>query len=118
MALANVKHQGGVKSQECNKVAHDIWLWCEEKHVWLTIAHVPGIQNELADYKSRHFMDNLEWILNDKIFHKAVQVLGRPEVDLFASLLNRKTDKFVSCPASTPPLFKRLSLAANPCSIA
>ena len=95
-ALAYVKHQGGVKSIPCNLEASLIWEWCEQRDIWLTIAHIPGVENVLADFKSRNFLDNIEWEVNDKIFKKVVKVLGQPDIDLFASRLNRKTEKFVS----------------------
>ena len=95
-ALAYIKHQGGVKSPDCNKVAQDIWAWCEDRDVWLSIAHIPGLENELADYKSRHFADNLEWSLKPEIFSRIVKVFGKPEIDLFATRLNCKVDCFVS----------------------
>ena len=50
----------------------------------------------MADYKSRHFSDNLEWRLNNKVFHKIVGIFGLPEIDLFASRLNKKVERFVS----------------------
>ena len=95
-ALAYVKHMGGVKSPQCNAVAKQIWDWCEPREIWLSIAHIPGVENTLADYKSRHFPDNIEWELNDKIFEKICKVFGQPEVDLFASRGNNKVERFVS----------------------
>ena len=95
-ALAYIKHQGGVKSPECHEIAKQIWIWAEERNIWLSGAHIPGVDNVLADYKSRHFEDNLEWCLSDKIFRTIVSVFGKPEVDLFASRLNHKLDRFVS----------------------
>ena len=95
-ALAYVKHLGGVKSLRCNQIARKIWDWCEDKGVWITIAHIPGILNTLADFKSRHFVDNTEWELNPKIFKRICLLFGKPEVDLFASRLNKKVDLFVS----------------------
>ena len=64
-AVAYVKHQGGVKSPACNEVAQAILAWCEEREIFLSIAHIPGIDNDLADFKSRHFSDNVKWSLND-----------------------------------------------------
>ena len=95
-ALAYVKHQGGVKSPECNEVAQDIWLWCENREMWLSVAHIPGVDNEIADYKSRNFADNPEWGLKQDIFDTIVRVFGKPEIDLFATRLNAKLDKYVS----------------------
>ena len=95
-ALAYVKHQGGVKSPDCNEVAQDIWSWCEDRDIWLSIAHIPGVDNELADFKSRNFADNLEWELNPAIFEKVVRIFGKPEIDLFASRLNTKVQVYVA----------------------
>ena len=95
-AVAYVKHQGGVKSPACNEVAQAILAWCEEREIFLSVAHIPGIDNDLADFKFRHFSDNVEWSLNDKLFKKVVKVFGEPEIDLFATRLNNKVDKYVS----------------------
>ena len=95
-ALAYVKHMGGVKSVECNKVAKEIWEWCEVKNLWLTISHIPGVLNTLADFKSRNFVDNTEWQLNDKIWKKICKVFGTPSIDLFASRVNAKLARYVS----------------------
>ena len=95
-ALAYVAHQGGVRSKECQQVARLIWQWAEDRQNWLSIAHIPGVDNVLADFKSRHFQDNLEWALNDKLFEKIVESFGQPDVDLFASRLNRKLHNYVA----------------------
>ena len=95
-ALAYVKNMGGVRSEQCNEVAKDIWEWCELRGNWVTIAHIPGVHNTLADFKSRNFADNLEWQLSDKIFDKICKCFGVPEVDLFASRLTNKVETYVS----------------------
>ena len=98
-ALAYVKHMGGVRSVECNEQAQLIWAWIEHHESWLTISHIPGVQNVTADYKSRHFSDNVEWSLSPVHFHKLCHVFGQPDIDLFASRLNRKVETYVSfCP--------------------
>ena len=98
-AIAYIKNMGGVRSDFCNKLAHEIWCWCESHCIWLTIAHVPGVENVLADYKSRKFSDNVEWQLSQKIFQKICHIFGTPQVDLFATRLNNKLPKYVSwCP--------------------
>ena len=95
-ALAYVKHMGGVRSPECDNEARRIWSWCEANDIWLTIAHIPGKENVLADYKSRHFSDNVEWKLNPKLFDRICHTFGKPQVDLFATRLNKQIDIFVS----------------------
>ena len=95
-ALAYVKHQGGVRSEQCDKVAREIWRWAEYRNIWLSIAHIPGVENTLADFKSRHFADNLEWGLSDKLFEKVRKVFGDFDIDLFATRLNCKVPNYVS----------------------
>ena len=95
-AMAYVKHQGGVKSEPCNQVAQEIWKWSELRGNWISIAHVPGVENTIADFKSRNFEDNLEWSLNDKLFDRVVDCFGEPDIDLFATRLNCKVTRYVS----------------------
>ena len=56
-ALAYVKHMGGVRSNECNEQAQCIWNRVETHKSWVTTSHIPGIENVVADYKSRHISD-------------------------------------------------------------
>ena len=95
-ALAYVKHLGGVRSSICNNIAQQIWNFCEFHSIWITIAHIPGVQNVIADYKSRNFSDNVEWSLNPKLFQEICQHFTTPDVDLFASRLNNKVDNYIS----------------------
>ena len=46
-----------------------IWQWAQKCNIWLTVAHIPGKPNTIADKRSRHFHDHLEWELNPTIFH-------------------------------------------------
>ena len=66
------------------------------KNIWLTVAHIPGSLNTIADRKSRKFHDHLEWSLNNSIFRAICEDWGTPEVDLFASRNNSKLTKYVS----------------------
>ena len=54
------------------------------------------MQNILADTASRQFRDDLEWKLNPTIFSKIITVFPKPDVDLFASRLNRQLLPYVS----------------------
>ena len=42
------------------------------------------------------FNDNLEWELAPRIFKKLCDVMGTPDVDLFASRINNKCEKYCS----------------------
>ena len=63
---------------------------------WLSAAYIPGSQNKIADFKSRHSNENTEWSLSPVLFARLSQVFYIPWVDLFASMLNRQVDLFVS----------------------
>ena len=59
--------------------------------------HIPGILNNEADYASRNFShENKEWTLSDKEYHKMCSKFGPPDIDMFASRINAKCEKFVS----------------------
>lgn len=93
--VSYINAMGGVKSQSCNELAVQIWSWCIERNLWLSAAYLPGIENE-ADYSSRNFNENVEWMLDKDIFKKITQHWQMPQVDIFASRLNKQLEHFVS----------------------
>ena len=95
-AISYLKRMGGTHSPHINKVAKDIWLWARERGIWLSAAHVPGRENRIADYKSRHFKDNIEWTLNAEVFQSITGTYFLPTIDLFSSRLNNHVPRFVS----------------------
>ncbi|WAR20627.1 YI31B-like protein [Mya arenaria] len=92
--VAYICHIGG-KIEQLNNIAKHMWLWSKDRAIWLSATHVPGIANE-ADFSSRHFNENVEWKLAESVFSEAVNCFGLPEIDMFASRLNRQLDRFVS----------------------
>ena len=95
-AIAYLNKLGGSKSSECELVTKEIWKFCERRNIWVWASHIPGVENETADYMSRHFTDNTEWSLNPNIFDIICEKWGIPDVDLFASRLNNKVPTYVS----------------------
>lgn len=95
-AVAYLNNMGGSRSVECDRLAKRIWIWCKERQIWLTVAHIAGILNVAADRKSRSFNDSTEWMLNTKIFESISDKFGKPEIDLFGSRLNYQVKPFVS----------------------
>ena len=93
-AVAYLNNMGGIKSEQCNSLAKSIWLWCKDRHIWLSATHIPGSSND-ADFESRHFNENVEWKLRETIFSQLVQIWGLPCIDMFASRLNRQIETFV-----------------------
>ena len=87
---------GGTKSPHCNKLAKSVWMCCMQNDIWLSACHLPGVLNIEADKSSRQFNERTEWQLNPDIFHKISNVLGTPEIDVFASRLNTQLPTYVS----------------------
>ncbi len=74
-------------------------FWCLDREIYLTACHVAGVSNTEADEMSRSFNDDIEWSLYDDVhdvFEKLECHFPDIEVDLFASRLNRKKDRYVS----------------------
>ena len=95
-AVAYINHMGGSKSSRCNGLAKQMWEWCNQRHIWISAAHLPGKQNTIADFQSRKFNDQTEWMLNKNMFKQLIQIMGVPKVDLFASRLNNQLPNYVS----------------------
>ena len=94
-AISYVNNMGGTKSLECNAIAQKIWKWAIETENWISVTYVPSADNE-ADESSRSFHDTTEWKLNEAVFQSICEILGHPDIDLFASRLNNQIDKYVS----------------------
>ena len=93
-AISYVNNVEGIKSYSCNQVAFYIWQYCISKNMWISAAFIP--KKRTADYKSWNFKDNTEWQLKSTIFSQIVKILYcNPDIDLFASYLNRQIDKYV-----------------------
>ena len=95
--VAYIKHKGGLKSENCNRIAKEIWEWALTRNNFLSVVHLPGRLNDEADFESRNQNNNTEWALKDdtldKVFCSFNQV---PSIDLFASRLNFKLPRYVS----------------------
>ena len=85
-AISYINKKGGLKSQECNKIAKEIWI-CTSRDLHISAAHIPDKDNFEADKNSR------------KIYKAVCDIcdtFATPEIDLFASRINRQTEKYVS----------------------
>jgi hypothetical protein len=80
-AIAAINKQGSTKALDCNTVAKRIWLWALERKIWISAAHIPGVDNVEADLASRVFKDELEWTLSTDIFQELMP-LRSPGGDL------------------------------------
>lgn len=94
-AVAYVNNFGGMQCLKMDKLAADIWLWCINRGIHLSAVHIPGSINT-ADFYSRNFSESTEWQLKRSIFVRLCKQYFTPDVDLFASRLNKQLDCFVS----------------------
>ena len=94
-AVAYINHMGGSKSHACNELAKLIWDWCIHKNIWVSVVHLPGVQNTIADRQSRHFEEETEWMLNRDVFQH-LQSRFNLTIDLFASRLNAQLPRYIS----------------------
>ncbi len=103
-AMTYVNKMGGIRSPLLDGLARKIWLWAINKDIWISAAHIPGIQN-CADYDSRNFNDNVEWMLNVNVVKHIFEIWDSPVIDMFASRLNKQLDTFVSWKPDPEALF-------------
>ena len=88
---------GGMHSVICNDIAKRIWEFAQNRDFWISSSHIPGVENTMADKMSRVFNDNTKWMLSHKLFKILCDRFQfHPQVDLFATSLNKQIDKYVS----------------------
>ena len=96
-AVNIINNMGRSHSDECNKLAKTIWEWCISKSIWISLAHILGKQNFIADFESRRNQRESEWMLNNSLLSVALESFEfAPEIDLFASRINAQFHKYVS----------------------
>ena len=44
-AVSDVNNKGGIKSEFCNEIAKELWVWCTSQNIWISAAHFTGKQN-------------------------------------------------------------------------
>ena len=92
-----INNMGSSKSQAFNAAIQNIWHWVLDRDSWIISCHIPGKLNTEADEESRQICAKTEWMLNPELFQQAVRELRfTPEVDLFASRLNKQLPVFYS----------------------
>jgi len=95
-SIAYINNKGGCKSEYCNNMSQRIWEFCIERGLHVSAAHIPGTHNITADIASRQFKESAEWMLCPSVFKSLCDKFGTPEIDLFATRLNKQLPKYVS----------------------
>ena len=73
IAVTSINQIGTCHSRVNNQLSQQIWSWCIDHNVWLTVAHIPGKQNTEADRESRLTQRDTEWTLQKPIFDAATK---------------------------------------------
>ncbi|XP_048756253.1 uncharacterized protein LOC125667016 [Ostrea edulis] len=95
--VAYLQNQGGTHSQSLYLLCKEIMLFCRSLGIRLSVRHVPGNLNLVADALSRSLHPvNTEWELHPAVFQEICLKWDRPHIDLFATHLNCKLPTFVS----------------------
>lgn len=70
--------------------ALNLWSFCIHNDIYLKASHLPRSQDCLVNHLSRSFSRDHEWGLRPDATKSIFQILGMPEVDLFATQQNRR----------------------------
>ena len=96
-AISYINNMGGIVSDSCNHLSKTIWYYCINRKVWLSAVHIPGKDNETADYMSRLQNENTEWRLSPIFFQGILEVFYcKPQIDLFASYIHYQIGQYAS----------------------
>ena len=96
-AVTILNNMGNSHSWELNELKKEIWSWCIHRGIWLTLAHIPGKTNIVADRESRQHRRELEWTLSQELYEEGICKLSvKPDIDLFASRFNYRLKPYVS----------------------
>lgn len=95
-AIAYINKMGGTRYAYLNNVTKEIWDWCESKNIFIHASYIKSSLNVDADTASREGPVETEWELNQSLFQSIIDRFESPDIDLFASRINRKCEKFVS----------------------
>ena len=94
--VAHIKKLGGTVSKQCVYITRDLWQWCLDRKIFLQAEFLPGVENEVADWESRHMRDKSSWMLDRNIFLLINATFGPLNVDLFADRTNNQLDVYMS----------------------
>lgn len=95
-AISYINRMGGIRYPHLNSISRKIWQWCEERGLYVFASYISSRDNYIADAESRRIHADVEWELADDAYRFICKKFNQPEIDLFASRLNKKCSKFVS----------------------
>ncbi|XP_066593189.1 uncharacterized protein [Prorops nasuta] len=94
-ALSYINRMGSIRYPKLSALAREIWQWCELRDLWIFASYICSKENK-ADDESRSIQTETEWELAEWAFDEISKKFGKFEIDLFASNINTKCNKFIS----------------------
>ncbi len=92
-----INKMGSSRSILLHEEVLKLWNWLLDKGNWIIASHIPGKLNVKADEESRKHETKTEWMLDSDAFQFAIDSLSfPPEIDLFATRINKQLPRFVS----------------------
>ena len=95
-AVNCLNRQGSARSKPLNSWVLSILHQLKKKDIAISVFHVAGVQNVIADRLSRSGPSPSEWTLDEESFLWLCQNMGTPQVDLFATRYTARLPTFVS----------------------
>lgn len=94
-AIAYINKMGGIQFTHLNKIARELWQWCEKRNIYVFASYIKSSDN-IADFESRQSNIDTEWELADYAYKQITTSFGIPQFDLFASSQNCKCARYAS----------------------
>lgn len=95
-AISYINRMGGVRHPRYIALARKFWDFCESKRIIVFASYIKSKDNTIADTESRATDSESEWELHQRYFNRLSEIFGTPEMDLFASVDNKKCEIYAS----------------------
>lgn len=95
-AIAYINRMGGIQYPHLTQITREIWDWCENRRLFVFASYIRSRENTIADYESRRCHPDIEWELADWAFDTIKLTFCQPDIDLFASRINKKCTTYIS----------------------
>lgn len=95
-AISYVNRMGGIQFPHLTNISKQIWQWCESQGLFVLASYIKSKDNSVADAESRRNHPDIEWEIANHAFELLTNNFGKPDIDLFASRINKKCEKYMS----------------------
>ena len=92
--ISYINRLGVVRSMLYNNVTTEVWELCIKRGVYISAARIPGTENIIADLASKEFQDSHDCMLSLEVFKYLLELFQVPDIDMFASILNKQLPKY------------------------